>query len=46
MDDKLFNFEKSVKNLSVVDNRIHKIIDEYKPPRETEYEDKKDSLAI
>ena len=39
--DRLFKFEKSIKNLSDVDNRIHSIIDNYKPKTETEYEDKK-----
>ena len=34
----LFNFEKLIKVLSDVDNRIHGIIDDYKPKTDNEYE--------
>ena len=43
MDDKLLHFEKSIKNLSDVDNRIHSIINNYKHETKAEYEDKKSS---
>ena len=46
MDNRLFNFEKSIKNLSDIDNRIHKIIDDYNPKAKTEYENKKRALSI
>ena len=41
MDDILFSFEKSIKNLSDVDSRIYRIIDYYKPTTETKYDDEK-----
>ena len=41
MDERLFNFEKSITNLSNVANRIHRIKDNYKPETGTEHEDKK-----
>ena len=41
VDDILFSFEKSIKNLSDVDSRIYRIIDYYKPTTETKYDDEK-----
>ena len=39
MDDRLFNFKKSIKNLSDINKGIQMIIDNYKSKTETEYED-------
>ena len=41
--DRLFNFEKSITNLSDVNNRIHRTIDDYNPQTKSAYEDKKSS---
>ena len=41
MNDRLFIFEESIKKLSDIDNKTHRIIDNYKPNTATEYEDKK-----
>ena len=41
MDDTLFNFEKSIKNLESIDNKVNIIIDDYKPKGETDHDDKK-----
>ena len=41
MNDTLFIFEESIKKLSDIDNKTHRIIDNYKPNTATEYEDKK-----
>ena len=41
MDDRLFNFEKLIANMPGIANRIDRIIGNYKPETETEYEDKK-----
>ena len=46
MNNRLFNFEKSIKNLSDIDNKIHRITDNYKPKTETKYEDKKRIVNI
>ena len=46
MDDRLFDFEKYMKNLSHVHNRIHKIIDDYNPQTKSKYEDKKRAFSI
>ena len=49
MNDRLFNFKKLSKNfkkLSDVDNRIHRIIEDYNPPKNNQYEDKKINLSI
>ena len=46
VNDRLFNLEKSIKNFLDVDNRIHRIIDNYKPKTETEYEDIKRVVSI
>ena len=43
VDNRLFNFEKSIKNSSDVDNRIHRIIGDYNPQTKSEYEYKKKS---
>ena len=46
-DDRLFNFEKSIKNLANIDYKVNIIIDYYKPKTETGwYEDKKQLLAL
>ena len=39
VDDRLFNFKKSIKNLSDINKGIQMIIDNYKSKTETEYED-------
>ena len=46
MDDRLRIFEKSTKNLSDIDNIIHRIIDDYNPQTKTKYVDKKRVLSI
>ena len=46
VDDRLFTFEKSIKRLSVIDNRINGVIDNFKPKTETKYEDKKRIISI
>ena len=49
MNDRLFNFKKLSKNfkkLSDVDNRIHRIIEDYNSPKNNQYEDKKRNLSI
>ena len=46
MDDRLFSFKKSIKNLSDVDNRTHAIVDNYKPKTETKYEDKEGVVRV
>ena len=42
MNDRLFNFDKTIKNLSDFDNRIYMIIDDYKPKVEIKYEHQKE----
>ena len=37
MDNRLFNFYKSIKILSNINNRIRRIIDNHKPKTETKY---------
>ena len=37
MDDRLFNFYKSIKILSNINNRIRRIIDNHKPKTETKH---------
>ena len=38
----MFNLKRFIKNLSYVDNRIHKIIDNYKPRQRPNMETKKE----
>ena len=46
MDNGLFNFEKSIKNLVNIEDKINMIIDDYKPKIETKYDDKKRVVRI
>ena len=46
VDDRLFNFEKSIKNLTNTANTVNKIINDYKPKTKIEYEDKKRVASI
>ena len=46
VDDRLFTFEKSIKRLSVIGNRINGVTDNFKPKTETKYEDKKRIISI
>ena len=46
LDNRLFNFEKSIKNLVDIHDKIDIIIDKYKLKTETEYNDKKELLAF
>ena len=46
VDDRLANFEKSIKNLGNIDNKINKIMDDYKPKTEIEYDVKKGFLLM
>ena len=43
VDNKLFNFEKSIKNIG---EKINMIIDYYKPKTKTKYDDKKELLVF
>ena len=44
--DGLFNFEKAMKNLANLDNKINMIINNYKPKTKTEYRNKEELLAF
>ena len=46
MDGGLFNFEKSIKRLSVIYNRIHRIVDDYIPKQRQNSKTKKEFLAF
>ena len=46
VDNKIFNFEKSIKNLANIDEKINMIIDYYKPKTKTKYDDKKELLVF
>ena len=46
MDDRLFNFEISIKNLVNIKHKINIIIDENKPKTETEHDHKKRVVSI
>ena len=46
MDDRLFNFQRLIKNLSNVDHRKYMNIDDYKPKTETKYKGKKELLVF
>ena len=46
MDDKLFNFEKFIKNVAVIDNRTYRIIGKYKPNTKIQYDGKKRVVSI
>ena len=46
VDDRLFTFEKPIKRLSVIGNRINGVTDNFKPKTETKYEDKKRIISI
>ena len=46
VQDGLLNFEKAMKNLANLDNKINMIIDNYKPKTKTEYGNKKELLAF
>ena len=46
MDDKLFNFEKSIKHLANIDNKINIIIGNYQPKTETGFVIKKSVFSI
>ena len=46
MDDRLFNFEISIKNLVNIKHKINIIIDENKPKTETEHDHKKRVVRI
>ena len=46
MNDRLFIFEESIKKLSDINNKTHKIIDNYKTNTATKYEDKKKLYAF
>ena len=46
VDNTFFNFEESIKNLSDNYNRIHRMIDNYKPKIETKYENKERVVSI
>lgn len=39
-DDRLFNFEKSIKNLANIDDKVNIVIDDYKPKTKTKYGNK------
>ena len=44
--NRLFNFEKSIKNLVNIDDKTNMVIDYYKPKTDTEYDDKKRVVTI
>ena len=41
MDERLFKFEKSNKNLANIDDKVNIVIDDYKPKTKTKYANKK-----
>ena len=46
VDNRLFNFKRSIKNLVNIDEKINATIDDYKPNTETKYDNKKELLAF
>ena len=46
MDDRLFNFEKSIKNVANIDDKVNILIDDHKPKTATEYDNKKIVVSI
>ena len=41
VDERLFKFEKSNKNLANIDDKVNFVIDDYKPKTKTKYANKK-----
>ena len=46
VDDRLFNFEKCIKNFANIDDKVNIIIEDYKPKTETKYDNKTEFLAL
>ena len=45
VDNKLFNFDKSIKHLAKIDDKINMIVENYKHKTKIEYNDKKELLV-